>query len=54
MQNINKKRQTDLGLVERALFTLQVRLKVRYLHCGKGQGYSLGKVSFSHIRRMLG
>ena len=54
MQNINKKRQIDLGLVERALFTLQVRLKVRYLHCGKGQGYSWGKVSSSNNRRMLG
>ena len=36
MHNINNKRRIDLGLVERALFTLQVRLKVRYLHCGKG------------------
>ena len=34
MQNINKKRQIDLGLVEQTLFTLQVRLKVRYLQCG--------------------
>ena len=54
MQNINKKRQIHLGLVERALFTQQVRLKVRYFHCGIGQGYSWGKVSSSNNRRMLG
>ena len=39
MQNINKKGRIDLGLVQQALFTLQVRLKVRYLHCGNGWGY---------------
>ena len=38
MQNINKLRRINLGLVKRALFTIQVRLNVRYLHCGKGKG----------------
>ena len=36
MQNINKKRGINLGLVKQALFTPQIRLKVRYLHCGSG------------------
>ena len=40
MDNIKNKRQIHLGLVKRALFTLQKRLKVIYLHCGNCYGYS--------------
>ena len=40
MENIKNKRRILLGLVKQALFTFQKRLKVIYLHCGKGYGYS--------------
>ena len=48
MQNIYKNDESTWN----GLY-LQVRLKVRYLHCVKSQGYS-SNVSSSNNRRMLG
>ena len=38
MQNINKKLRINLGLVKPPLFTLIVRLNVRYYYCGRDRG----------------